>query len=230
MCVFLNGKLMRWVPQGVNTRAYKREKIKVCVRNSSLESEILQGRGSSSKQYEKAIIFKIWECFFIRMVCMIFLFSGVSNLLNCHKGFEKPICQKEVGEVQVCTGAPYHISPSSSNIQPEPVLFRVWFRCWCRGAAISCSLCSVGQCSQLWGPLHSQPSNSEQQIQTPTSPWRGCRAELLQSWAAERGSLSLEHSPALLSWQRTPPVPGQSETAHQRYQHPHLVSSKLLCH
>lgn len=59
---------------------------------------------------------------------------------------------------------------------------------------------------------------------------RGCRAELLQSWAAERGSLSLEHSPALLSWHRTPPVPGQSETAHHRYQHPHLVSSKLLGH
>lgn len=57
------------------------------------------------------------------MVCMIFLFSGVSKLLNCHKGFKKPICQKEVGEVQVCTGAPYHISPPSSNIEQGPVLF-----------------------------------------------------------------------------------------------------------
>lgn len=59
MHVFLNGKLMRWVPQGMNTRAYKREKIKVYIRNSSLESEILQGRGSSSQQCEKAIIFCI---------------------------------------------------------------------------------------------------------------------------------------------------------------------------
>lgn len=57
MHVFLNGKLMRWVPQGVNTRAYRREKIKVYIKNSSLEPEILQGWKSSSKQYEKAIIF-----------------------------------------------------------------------------------------------------------------------------------------------------------------------------
>lgn len=44
MHIFLNGKIMRQVPQGVNTRAYKREKIKMYIKNSSLESKTLQGR------------------------------------------------------------------------------------------------------------------------------------------------------------------------------------------
>lgn len=44
MHIFLNGKIMRRVPQGVNTTAYKREEIKMLIKNSSLESEILQGR------------------------------------------------------------------------------------------------------------------------------------------------------------------------------------------
>lgn len=35
---------MRRVPQGMNTRAHKREKIKMYIKNISLESKILQGR------------------------------------------------------------------------------------------------------------------------------------------------------------------------------------------
>lgn len=50
MHIFLNGKIMRWVPQGVNIRAYKREKIKMHIKNSSLESKILRGRGEFVKR------------------------------------------------------------------------------------------------------------------------------------------------------------------------------------
>jgi len=42
MYIFLNGKTKRQVPQGVSTRAYKREKTKMYIKNSSLESKILQ--------------------------------------------------------------------------------------------------------------------------------------------------------------------------------------------
>lgn len=61
MHIFLNGKIMRQVPQGVNTRTHKREKKnEVYIKNSSLESKILfkgRGGGSLSKQCKIAIIF-----------------------------------------------------------------------------------------------------------------------------------------------------------------------------
>lgn len=42
---------------------------------------------------KKPSFFAFRECIFTIMVHIVFLFSGVSNLLNCHKDFKQPICQ-----------------------------------------------------------------------------------------------------------------------------------------
>lgn len=49
MHIILTGKIMRQVPQGVNNRACKREKINVYIKNSSLEPQTLWGRGEFVK-------------------------------------------------------------------------------------------------------------------------------------------------------------------------------------
>lgn len=125
------------------------------------------------------------------MVRTIFLFSGVSNLLNYHKGFKQPVCQglqKEMGEVQICTRAPYCISPSSSTTQQEPFLITFCSDADGRGPEMSCCLCSVVECIKFWGSLYSHPVVNRNP-QPPND--RGHRAATTQTAGQQREGCSL---------------------------------------
>lgn len=118
------------------------------------------------------------------MVHIIFLFSGVSNLLNCHKGFKQPICQglqEEVGEVQVCTVLPLIHPHQAAALSRNHCCPHALFRCWRhrpRGVLLPVLCASWGSLNP-WGPLYSQQSNPCKLWAVNTSPGshgRGCRA------------------------------------------------------
>lgn len=170
------------------------------------------------------------------MVRIIFLFSGVRNLLNCHKGFKQPTCQglqKEVGEAQICTAA-----PSSSDIQQEPLLLTCFIQMLMAEAQRCPAVCALGFNAQNSGVhyIHSIQNPCEFLVvnTTPNLPMTGAYKAALQK--REGCSLSLGTQPSSPALAENLSVLLDSVQDHSqmssfdisRYPHPHVVNNQSV--